>query len=300
MPKNSFQISNFKLKNVYGLPTLPGLVMTGILGLALWYSIFNNSNTERWIFVIMLLMFVINLLETSYSFRMIEIKALPLTPPFCEEITDLNIVITNTANIASGPIWIRSNNTKAWTRIDPIQAHQSRVITLQTRFREPGFQHIPLIRIKSYAESGLYWFWRVIDPSIKIIVLPKPVDHHIPSSFEQSNADDNELSTFEEIRDPSRFKFTDPKIFLKTQRRYQRIMHSRRSSTLLSFRWADLERLPLKQQGEQLSFWLKSIDAIKDKPDIRITMDAPFVQPGSLVNGVNLKTIFGQWFYAKI
>jgi len=249
----------------------------------------------------MLFMFVINLLETSYSFRMIDLNVLPLEPSFSEESVLLNIIIKNTSDLHSGPLWIRLNGREGWTEINPIEANASQIVSLQTVYQDPGIQAVPKIRIKAYADSGLYRFWRVIDPKMNAIVLPKPIDHKVLVSLERSFSEDNDLSGFEEIRDPSRFMYTDLKLLQKTNRRYQRSYHSRRFSTQLSYRWVDLNKLPEQQKGEQFSFWLKSISVLKNKQDCTINVETPFIQlqsPAYMLDLASLKSSFAKWFYA--
>ena len=303
MPKELFKISNFRLKNVYGLPTIYGIVLSVLLGFALWFSIFNNSNTERLLFVLMLFIFVINLLETSYPFRLIEVKALALDPPFSLEETRLNFEIKNASNVRSEPMWIRIDKDKEWIGINPVDAHSSHIVTLRFTFPKPGRQTVPSIRIKAYADSGLYRFWRNIDTNEEIMVLPKPIDHKIAASPKQTNTQDHELNNLEEIYDPTRFKFADPKLFQKTNRRYQRIFQSRQVSTQILYDWAGLKKLSQEQKGEQFSFWLKSMASIKSKQNIDIALQAPFIQLHSQAHLVDLKSIklsFAKWFYAQV
>jgi hypothetical protein len=285
------------------MPTIPGLVLAGILCCSLWYTIFNNSNTERWIFILMLFMSLINLFETSYPFRLLEVKWLEADPPFSEEPAQLTFEIKNPSDVKTAILWVRLNGTDKWTEISAVEAGTSRIVSLNLTFRNPGVQAAPKIRVKTYADSGLFRYWRVIDPKTEIIVLPKPVDHKIVPSSERSVSDDFELTGLAEIRDPSRYKFTDPKIFLKTNRRYQRIFQSRQVSTQMIFRWSDLEKLSRTQKGEQFSFWLKSMAALQHKQLFDIKMEAPFTNLKSeayLVNLSFLKSSFARWFYAQV
>jgi len=303
MPKELFKISNFRLKNVYGLPTIYGIVLSVLLGFALWFSIFNNSNTERLIFVFMLFLFVINLLETSYPFRWIEVNALFLDPPFSRDETRLDFEIKNRSNVRSQTIWIRLNKDKEWIGIDPVDAHSSQKATLRFTFQKPGVQTVPSVRIKTYADSSLYRFWRNIDAKKEIIVLPQPIDHQIAASLKPANTPDHELNDLEEIHDPARFKFTDPKLFQKTNRRYQRIFRSRQNSTQISYDWAELKGLSPEQKGEQFSFWLKSMASMKNKQNIDINVHTPFIEVHSTAQGVDLRSIkltFAKWFYAQV
>ena len=303
MPKELFKISNFRLKNVYGLPTIFGIVLSVLLGFALWFSIFNNSNTERLIFVFMLFIFVINLLETSYPFRLIEVKALGFDPPFNLDETKLNFEFKNTSDVRSQPIWIRINKGKEWIGIDPVDAHVSQIVTLRFTFQKPGIQTVPSIRIKTYADSGLYRFWRNIDTKKEIIVLPQPIDHMIAASSKQTKAQDHELNYLEEIHDPARFKFADPKLFQKTNRRYQRVYQKTQVSTQILYNWAELKKLSQEQKGEQFSFWLKSMGLIKSKQNVDINVQSPFIELHSKAHLVDLKTMklsFAKWFYAQV
>jgi len=303
MLKDWFKISNFRLKNVYGLPTVYGLVLSVLLGFTLWFSIFNDANTERLIFVFMLFVFVINLLETSYPFRLIEVKALVPDPPFSLEETRLNFELRNTSNVRTQPIWIRLSKDREWIGINPVEAHSSQIVTLRFTFPKPGVQNVPSIRIKTYADSSLYRFWRNIDAKRQVIVLPKPVDHKIAASSTQANIQDYELNNLEEILDPARFKFTDPKLFQKTNRRYQRIFHSRQISTQIYYNWAELKKLSREQKGEQFSFWLKSMASMKSNQNIDINVQAPFIELHFLAHLVDLRSLklsFAKWFYAQV
>ena len=302
MLKDLFKISNFRLKNVYGLPTIYGLVLSVLLGFSFWFSIFNNSNAERLIFVFMLFLFVINLLETSYPFRLIEVKALVPDPPFSLEETRLNFEFKNTSNVRSQLIWIRLNKDKKWIRINPVEAHASQIVTLKVIFPKPGVQTVPSMRIKTYADSSLYRFWRDIDTKKEIIVLPQPIDHKIAASPTQAKHQDHELNNLEEIHDPARFKFADPKLFQKTNRRYQRIFQLTQVSTQIFYDWDDLKKLSQEQKGEQFSFWLKSMASLKSKQNIDINVKAPFIELHSQAHLVDLKSIklnFAKWFYAQ-
>jgi len=277
--------------------------MYGVLGCSLWYSIFNNSNTERWIFISMLFMGLINLYETSYPLRLMEVKLLDMDPPFSEEYAQLNLEIKNSSDVKSAMVWMRLNGTDQWTEIKPVEAGRSRIISLRAVFRSPGAQAAPKIRIKTYADSGLFRYWRVVDPGKEIIVLPKPVDHNIIPSSRKSRSDDFELTGLKEIRDPSRYKFTDQKLFIKTNRRYQRMFQSRQVSTQMIFRWTDLQKLSRKQKGEQFSFWLKSMAELQKRLFFDIDIEAPFTTLRSeayLVDLSSLKSSFAKWFYAQV
>jgi len=179
----------------------------------MWFSISHDSSTERLIFILMLIIFVIHLLEASYPFRMIEIKALIADPLFCLEQARLNFEIKNTSNVRSEPCFIKLRNDKQWIRIDPLEAHSSQIVPLKITFQNPGIQTVPAIQIKTFTDSGLQRFWRTIDPKKEIAVLPRPIDHGIQANREEFDSQNEELNNLEEIHDPSRFKFTDPKLF---------------------------------------------------------------------------------------
>ena len=303
MQKNLFKISNLKLKKVYGLPTVNGLVLAGLLGAALWFAIINISNTERWIFILMLFLFLFNLMDTSHPFRMIEIRVLPMDPPFSSEPTNINIQIDNPSEVKSGPLWIRMIGEDQWIEHSAVEAHASQIVRLSVTFPNSGPQHLPVIRIKTYADSGLYRFWRNFDFQREIIVLPKPVDHQVPVSLQQSVFDDNDLVGFDEIHDPSRFTYADPKLLQKTGRHYQRIFQTQRVSAQVSFRWADLEGLTRQHKGEQFSFWLKSLAVMQRRQSLDIKIEAPFVGRPLKVGVMDLariKSNFAQWFYAQV
>ena len=302
MQKKLSRISPSRLKNVYSLPTIYGIILFILLGFSLWYSIVNNSNIERWIFIMMLFMCLIHLLETSYPFRLIEVKVLAIDPPFSEEPARIDLQVKNPTDLRSGPLWVRLNGTTKWTQFNGLDADTSQKISIYFTFRGPGPQTLPNIRIKSYADSGLFRYWRVIDPRRSLIVLPKPVDHKIRASVKQYLLEDNDLTGLEEIRDPARFSLADPKLYRKTHRRYQRVFRSRRILDKMSFRWADLERLSRKQKGEQFSFWLKSMAELQHKQIFNINIEAPFVQLQSeacRIDWSSLKSSFAEWFYAK-
>jgi hypothetical protein len=251
----------------------------------------------------MLFIFVINLLETSYPFRWIEVNALSFDPPFSREETRLNVEIKNKSNVKSQLIWIKFRKDKEWIGINSVEAHTTQIVTLRCIFQKSGKQTVPSMRIKTYADSSLYRFWRNIDTQKEIIVLPQPIDHKIAASSKQANTQDHELNNLEEIHDPARFKFTDPKLFQKTNRRYQRIFRSNQVSTQISYNWDELKKLSREQKGEQFSFWLKSMASLKSKQNININVQAPFIEVHSTAHGVDLRSIklsFAKWFYAQV
>jgi len=296
-------ISNSRLRNVYGLPTSAGLVLSCLIGFAIWFSISRDSSTERLIFLLILVIFVIHLLEASYPFRMIEIRGLTAEPPFCLEETRLNFEIKNTSNVRSEQCFIKLRNDKQWISINPLEANSSQIVPFKITFQTPGIHTAPSLLIKTYTDSGLLRFWRYIDPKKNIAVLPMPIDHGIQAKPEEVNSENEELNTLEEIHDPSRFKFTDPKMFQKTNRRYQRVFHSRQASSKIAYNWDKLENLSRKQKGEQFSFWLKSMAVIKGKPNIDINVEAPFIKLNSQARSIDLKSIklsFANWLYEQV
>jgi len=294
--------SNFRLKNVYSLPTPLGLLLLFLVGFAMWFSISHDSSTERLLFILILIIFVIHLLEASYPFRMTEIKALIAEPLFCLEDTSLKFEIKNTSNVRFEPCLIKLRKDKKWVKIDPVESHSSQIATLKFTFHNPGIHTAPSIQIKTFADSGLHYFWRNIDPPQKIAVLPRPIDHGIQANQEEINSENEELNNLEEIHDPSRFKFTDHKLFKKTNRRYQRVFRSKQASSRIVYNWDKLENLSQKQKGEQFSFWLNSMAGIKGKRNIGINVQAPFIKLNTQAHSIDLKSIklsFAKWLYGQ-
>ncbi len=88
-------VSNSKLRNIYGLPTIRGLLLFGILGAALWFSISRNSAVERWLFLLMILLVLVHLIEVSKPFRMAQFHPLAFDPPFAGKSATIPIQIYN-------------------------------------------------------------------------------------------------------------------------------------------------------------------------------------------------------------
>ena len=301
-------IFNSRLKNVYGIPTILGLVLSGLIGLSIWFSIANDSSTERLLLVAMLVVSVIHLLEASYSFRLLEIHALMQSPVFCGEEAVFAFELRNTSSVSTESCWIRFRKSRSpkpdWMEIAPLPANSSRIISLRTTLADLGSKPIPIIQLKSYADSGFHRFWRYVDTRKEVVVLPAPVDHGMVVTPEDVTLQNEELSSLEEIHDPSRFKFTDPKLFQRTGRRYQRVFHSRQASSQVAYNWEELKHLSHKQRGEQFSFWIKDMERLKSRTgsSASIKVQAPFITLDSPAGAVDLrlvKTRFGKWFYEQ-
>ena len=77
-----FKVSPSRFRQVYGLPTLLGALLSVILGFGLWFSIVNNSEVERWLFLPMILLILVHLMEASRPFRFLQARIPAFDPPF--------------------------------------------------------------------------------------------------------------------------------------------------------------------------------------------------------------------------
>jgi hypothetical protein len=343
-------LSNSKLNSVYGFPTLPGFILVGILGFCVRASIVNDSNIERLIFILMLVIGVIHLLEASYPFRMLEATCKTQDPQFHDEEVKLVFEISNTSNTTAEDLWVRLFKSDPWVKINPIEGNSVLKVTLPYTFKGRWRHPLPGLRVRSF--SSLHVFWRVIEIKEEIIILPKPINHYIPpppppkgeeedgdedrdgdeAQFEEdkgtqnnqnnNNQEDHELNNLEEILEPSRFQFADPKLFQKTRKRYQRVFQPTQLPVKtnpaheheimkVSFKWADLEPLPPKKKGEQFSYWIKRMEELKGLQEtqgrmrglqVEINIETPFLSATCQANQLNLpqiKSRFAYWYYGE-
>jgi hypothetical protein len=314
MQKRQFMTLNSRLKNIYGLPTLLGLFLAGLLFIALWFSTFNDSSPERLLFTAMLLVGVIHLVEGSYTIRILDVKTGDFPPPFLNEKTLIPFEIKNISSVPSSSYWLKLGRfsnfgileifSKKGAEIEQptLPATSTTLVEFPFTFSLGGIQQAPPLRIKTYTNAGLFFFWKYVEYAEKdkeIIVLPVPRDHGVSGkTYVPSPTESHELYGLEEIHDPSRFKFTDPKLFQKTNRRYQRVFKQPVIPITTSYTWESLEGLTHDQKGEQFSFWLKNISTSLEQVEIK----APFIEVTSGVQAPSLtdiKLAFGRWFYAN-
>lgn len=295
-----FRASRSKYKKVYGLPTFRGLALTAILSGALWFSLANDSETERWLFLLMILLSLVHLTDSSQPFRHLQVRILPFDPPFAGEVVRVPVQLSNQTEFKLDFTSIKFRESEDRVEVAPISRHSSALVFLPLRFRDSGEIVMPKITIQTSPTPKLFRYWRVIDFSEKVFVLPKPVDHNVAFKPTSLFDGDVELTDIEQIRDQRLLPLMDQKLYLKTGTPYRRVHKSMGSSEQVSLIWSYLDHLSLQQKGEQFSYWIQF--ASSEKRNLEISVNTPFMkssQASRAMSWRDLKNGFAKWFYAQ-
>ena len=223
--------------------------------------------------------------------------------PFCGEKTFLEFELRNISSVESEVYFMKLVHEKEWQRIESLAPHSSRVVRFPYLFEKAGRGRVPSVRLKSYSGSGLHFFWKTFGMKEEVLVLPTPKDYGVVVSSNLVSAEESELSDLEEILDPSRFKFTDPKLYSRTGKRYQRVFISKRSFRNFVYDWDELGSLSLEEKCSQFSWWLKLlIEGTGTGFDGDVFIRTPFislVSPVKLLDVSFLKKQFALWYDAQ-
>lgn len=294
-----FKVSSSRRKRTYGFPTLRGLLLFAILAVALWFSIFENSEIERWIFISMIFLILVHLIEISQPFQKLHIEVLPLETPFAGEITAIPIQIVNPSKLKVDALSIKIAGSGSWIKAEPVAGNSSNVVKLPYQFPSGGRQVLPKLTLRNRPKPYFFLFWKVIKSPEEILVLPKPIDHNFQVS-RKSDFNDDELVGVEEIRDHRYLPMTDQKLLLKTGKPYRRIFREQKQGEQVDLIWFDVDRLSFSEQGEQFSYWLKIFSDKKQFAHLRVSVRSPFMVRSNLrgpLDWLKLKRAFGEWYY---
>lgn len=295
-----FKASRSRYRRVYGLPTLAGLALALVLSAALWFSIINNSETERWLFLGMILLILVHLTESSQPFRYLDVKILPFDPPFEGEHAVIPVQITNTTELPLDTMAIRFDGSHQWQDVPAIARRTTILLQMPHEFQEAGAQTLPQITLRTSPTPKLFRYWRVLESDETTFVLPRAVDHRVASKPRARNDEDVELKGIDQILDERLMPQMDQKLFQKTGLPYRRVYESQNAGEQVTFDWSSLEKLAHGKKGEQFSYWIKS--AQEEKRNSEISVRAPFMNSshGSrTIDWRKLKTVFAKWFYAQ-
>ena len=195
-------VSNSKLRKLYGVPTIRGLLLFGILGAALWFSISRNSAVERWLFLLMIFLVLVQLLEVSRPLWMAQFRPLAFDPPFAGKSATIPIQIYNSTNIRIEKLHLKLGKYE-WIEHGPIPGNSTIVAFQPFTFSDPGRQQLPALRVRYIPTPKFFRFWKVFRLKEMTFVLPRPLDHQVLARPHSHIRADDELSDIEQIRDPA-------------------------------------------------------------------------------------------------
>jgi hypothetical protein len=258
---------------LYSLPTLRGLVPLAITVYSGYVSFTRGSPAHQWLVVLMSLLTVMHLIESSTGLRDLE-----LTPdPDATVFAGIPAKIRLFRRSAPGPG--TPHGTGAGT-------FASGTASLEVRFAAPGEQSLPEKHVVDIPASGLFRYWRYLRFKEKLFVLPEPLDQGIPLDLERSSPirDPDELVP---IRDPRLLPFRDEKVFLKTGKSVLRAHTATRARGALRIDWAMLQHLPAPQRLQQLSHWVREIEASPKLLAEGLEISTPFFAALNLRNQID-------------
>lgn len=240
------------------MPTGRGLLMAALIGLSLAYSYELGSEADRWCALLMTMITLIHLTESSAPIRKLSVKAKERPVGFCGETFFIETDFANESEQASQPliVYLKGNETQKNITV-PAKSAKSFGVTCE--FGRAGRYKIPRLNIKTYSPSKLFVFWRTDDDLGTVFILPRAVDHKIAPRPSHDQGNDFELKELVEIRDPRLLPFADHKMMLKTGRSFLRVYESEQKD-LIHFDWLLLTDLGEQEKAEQFSFWLKQLE----------------------------------------
>jgi len=226
-------------KPLYSVPTLRGLIPLGITLYAGFVSFTRGSASHPLLVVLMSLLTVMHLIESSAELRELELEPDPDATVFAR--------------------------VPGRVRLLPRSGTLPAPLDLPVAYRAAGPQPFPEKRVVRIPPSGLFRYWRNFRFEAPAFVLPEPVDHGVPLTVEKKRApgDPDELVP---IRDPRLLPFRDQKIFLKTGKSLIRWRTSAPSRGGVRLDWESLGALPPPLRYEQLSFWIQKLEAQRGLP----------------------------------
>lgn len=234
---------------LYSLPTLRGLIPLGLTMVAGYLSFTRGSPPHQWLVVLMSLLTVMHLIESSTDLRELELDPDP----------DACIFAGIPAKI---PLLPRRGFLKA-------------PLDLEVLYRSPGVHPFPEKRVVMVPDSGLFRYWRSFEFQRQAFVLPPPIDHGVPLDVEDSHSpqDPDELVP---IRDPRLLPLRDPKIFMKSGKSVLRARATEATRGCARLDWEALVDLPHPLRFEQLSFWIQILEASPQWLEHGIEVSVPF------------------------
>jgi len=296
-----FRASNFRLRKIYGLPTIRGLYLFALLGGAMWYAVAENSEVERWIFLLMILLVLVHLSEVSQPFQKLQVQLLPFEIPFAGDMSRIPIQFFNQDSSKTEQLSFRIDTSRDWIDVGPLSGNSSAVVYFNYQFKQAGKQSLPRLIIRNRPRPHFFRFWKIIKFTETILVLPQAVDHHFPLA-RKDNINDDELSHLEQIRDPRYLPMTDQKLLQKTGIAYRRVHRSNGSGDNVNLCWSDLEPLDKIQKAEQFSYWLKSFSQVSRESQLQFSVSTPFMEQKNLQGALEwrrLKLVFAKWYYEQ-
>lgn len=239
-------------KPLYSVPTLRGLVPLGITLYAGFVAFTRGSASHPLLVVLMSLITVMHLIESSSELRELELEPDPDATIF--------------AGIPSK------------TRLFAKSGHLRAPLDLAVDYRSAGVQPFPEKRVVHFSPSGLFRYWRTFRFESMAFVLPAPIHHGVPLDTEESSVpqDPDELLP---VRDPRLLPLRDQKIFLKTGKSVLRARAPGPARGGARIEWKTLERLSFPQRFEQLSFWIQNMEARPRLLEGGIEVSTPFFAP---------------------
>lgn len=296
------KIFNSKLNKVFGLPTYRGLVLFLILGLSIWYLFTYQSQVERGIFFLMLVIILLHLMEIGQFFRQLEYKILDFDPPISGEPFLIPFQISHAKKSKIENLFLRLDSKSEWLKMDLENSLTAKTFFVPYTFINSGLQKIPQLTLKYLPEPYFFQFWKKIKFLDEVYVLPQAINHHVSCLKKNSQMDEGELSDLELLRDPFLWPQADQKLLLKTGDHYQRRFQSNHFKEAIELSWSNLKELSPYEQAEQFSYWINYFSQLKNQDNYLFTIDTPFfeqTQLSSVVDWKKVKITFAKWLYDK-
>jgi hypothetical protein len=245
---------------LYSLPTLRGLLPLAITVYAGYVSFTKGSPAHQWLVVLMSLLTVMHLIESSARLRDLQLTPDPDATVFAGIPAKIRL-------LPKGP-----SRPGLTAMVVPV---------LEVNCISPGEQALPGKRVVDVPDSGLFRYWRYFQFEEKLFVLPEPVDHGIPLDLERSPEaqDPDELVP---IRDPRLLPFRDGKIFLRTGKSVLRTQAVTPTRGAIRIDWAMLSNLSTQQRLQQLSHWVREIESRPSLPANGLEISTPFFSARNL------------------
>ena len=273
--------------------------MFALVGGALWFSIFSQSQVDRWIAFLMIILILLHLGESNNPFRSLEFMLLPFEPPFSGDQSLVTFEVTNSTEIPSEELHFRLKGTSEWTILFSLPANSTRRIQVPLAAFSPGSHSFPRLHVKTRPVTQLFQLWKVMRPKVDFFVLPRALNQGVKIRNSRPAVDESELSHIESILDERLMYKMDHKLFLKTGKAYYRATEAKQIECSHRLDWSELEHLETGQQAEQFSSWLQQLAS--QPPNARIEVAAPFVQTSgnhSIAFLHSIKEKFAEWLYA--
>ncbi len=231
-------------KPLYSVPTLRGLLPLAITVYAGYISFTHGSPAHQWLVVVMSLLTVMHLIESSTELRDLELTPDPDATIFAGIPAKIQLFRKNPSDPPATP-------GKGSGSMGPL--------LLEVCFDAPGEQLLPEKRMVSIPDSGLFRYWRNFRFEERAFVLPEPLDHGVPLDLDRSPQvqDPDELVP---IRDPRLLPYRDEKVFLKSGKSVLRAHATASNRGTLRVDWSSLQHLTGPQRLQQLAHWVREVE----------------------------------------